>query len=247
MATPVGGNPQVGKVDAANIDTVLNGDQFYDDDSNPAPTEFNSPSGSVCDNKILDVKIDRGQLLSARELPSPLPGHQAPRPGPDRGGQRRERAATHRRSRPEAAERGRDLRQRDSRRELRPDRLGPLLQGRLRASELHGLPQSDAVGARSLDDGRRLRPERQRRGHLANAGAGGSRGRPELPPGLPGREPVLQHQHRHVSDGGPDVQSGHVGPCAVLLRDRQLDPDIPVGLQFIRGYSTNPSPGDPCA
>ena len=57
VATPVGGNPQVGKVDAAKIHTVLNGDQFYDDDSNPAPTEFNSPSGSVCDNKILDVKM----------------------------------------------------------------------------------------------------------------------------------------------------------------------------------------------
>jgi hypothetical protein len=57
VVTPVGGNPQVGKVDSSKIHTVLNGDKYSDDDSNPAPTEFNSPSGSVCDNRILDVKM----------------------------------------------------------------------------------------------------------------------------------------------------------------------------------------------
>jgi hypothetical protein len=50
-------NPQVGKVGTSQIHTVLNGDQWYDDDGNPAPAEFNSPSGSVCDARILDVKM----------------------------------------------------------------------------------------------------------------------------------------------------------------------------------------------
>jgi Putative Flp pilus-assembly TadE/G-like len=55
--TANGANPQVGGVPKSNVHTVLNGSDYYDDDSNPAPTEFNSPSGSVCDNRILDVKM----------------------------------------------------------------------------------------------------------------------------------------------------------------------------------------------
>lgn len=51
-------NPQVGDVPDASIHTVLNGSAWYDDDSNPTPTEFNDPANpSVCDARILDVKV----------------------------------------------------------------------------------------------------------------------------------------------------------------------------------------------
>ena len=51
-------NPQVGGVPDANIHSVLNGTAWYDDDSNPAPIEKNDPlNASICDAKILDVKV----------------------------------------------------------------------------------------------------------------------------------------------------------------------------------------------
>ena len=51
-------NPQIGHVPNASIHSVLNGSAWYDDDSNPAPIEKNSPlNPSVCDAKILDVKV----------------------------------------------------------------------------------------------------------------------------------------------------------------------------------------------
>ena len=50
-------NPQVGGVPNASIHTVLNGSNWYDDDSNLNPIQFNSPSGSVCNAKTLDVKV----------------------------------------------------------------------------------------------------------------------------------------------------------------------------------------------
>lgn len=50
-------NPQVGKVPDASVHSVLNGPQYYDDDSQPVPAEFTSPAGSVCDARILDVKL----------------------------------------------------------------------------------------------------------------------------------------------------------------------------------------------
>ena len=51
-------NPQIGRVPDASIHTVLNGTAWYDDDSNPAPVERNSPlNASVCDAKVLDVKV----------------------------------------------------------------------------------------------------------------------------------------------------------------------------------------------
>jgi len=61
-ATSPGLNPQVGKVSATKIHTVLNGSDYYDDDGNPAPSEFNDPpssgsNGALCDAKILDVKM----------------------------------------------------------------------------------------------------------------------------------------------------------------------------------------------
>ena len=55
--TSVGVNPQVGGVPSTNVHAVLNGTQWYDDDDQPSPGEFNSPSGSVCEAKILDVKV----------------------------------------------------------------------------------------------------------------------------------------------------------------------------------------------
>ena len=50
-------NAQVGGVPGADIHAVLNGPLWYDDDSNSAPSEFTDPSGSVCNAKILDVKM----------------------------------------------------------------------------------------------------------------------------------------------------------------------------------------------
>ena len=49
-------NPQVGGVDSSKIHAVLNGSDWYDDDSNPTPAEQNDPAGSICEAKILDVK-----------------------------------------------------------------------------------------------------------------------------------------------------------------------------------------------
>ena len=57
-ANPTGVNPQVGGVPAANIHTVLNANDWYDDDNTPqTPPEFVSPAGSVCEARILDVKV----------------------------------------------------------------------------------------------------------------------------------------------------------------------------------------------
>jgi hypothetical protein len=62
--TSPGENPQVGGVPSSKIHTVLNGTDWYDDDGNPAPTQWNSPSsnptggtGALCNSKILDVKL----------------------------------------------------------------------------------------------------------------------------------------------------------------------------------------------
>jgi hypothetical protein len=57
-------NPQVGGVPNSSIHSVLNGADWYDDDSNPFPTPFNSPpsnplssSGALCKALTLDVKV----------------------------------------------------------------------------------------------------------------------------------------------------------------------------------------------
>lgn len=56
--TPAGVNPQVGKVASSKIHTVLNATTWYDDDNIPQdPPQFVSPLGSVCEAKILDVKV----------------------------------------------------------------------------------------------------------------------------------------------------------------------------------------------
>jgi hypothetical protein len=49
-------NPQVGKVEGDQIHAVLNGPDYYDSDTNPTPSEWTDPSGSVCEAKVLDVK-----------------------------------------------------------------------------------------------------------------------------------------------------------------------------------------------
>ena len=50
-------NPQVGGVPGSNVHVVLNGSQWYDNDSNPFPLEQDSPlSTSICESKTLDVK-----------------------------------------------------------------------------------------------------------------------------------------------------------------------------------------------
>ena len=57
-STPEPNNPQIGGVPNSSIHTVLNGSAWYDDDSNPAPAERNSPlNASVCSANILDVKV----------------------------------------------------------------------------------------------------------------------------------------------------------------------------------------------
>ena len=49
-------NPQVGGVGASQIHAVLNGSNYYDDDSFASPVDQTSPTGSICEAKILDVK-----------------------------------------------------------------------------------------------------------------------------------------------------------------------------------------------
>lgn len=51
-------NPQVGDTTGADIHMVINGNNWFDDDSNPAPSENNdpAPNPTLCDSKILDVK-----------------------------------------------------------------------------------------------------------------------------------------------------------------------------------------------
>jgi hypothetical protein len=50
-------NPQVGGVTGSQIHAVLNGSNWYDDDSNPLPTERDDPQNpSICSANILDVK-----------------------------------------------------------------------------------------------------------------------------------------------------------------------------------------------
>lgn len=58
-------NPQIGKVRYDQIHAVLNGPSYYDADE-ALPTEKTSPSGTICEAKILDVK--------ATEQDSPLMG-----------------------------------------------------------------------------------------------------------------------------------------------------------------------------
>ncbi len=51
-------NPQLGGVGGTQIHAVLNGSDWYDDDSNPLPTEKNNPlNASICDAKTIDVKV----------------------------------------------------------------------------------------------------------------------------------------------------------------------------------------------
>ena len=50
-------NPQVGGVPDTSITTILNGDGWYDNDSNPFQGNFNSPTGPVCSTMTLDVKV----------------------------------------------------------------------------------------------------------------------------------------------------------------------------------------------
>ena len=73
--TPFNGttfNEQVGHVPGSKIHVVLNGSAFYDNDSNPLPTELNDPANaSICNSKILDVKVtedDTFPLLSVLPL-----------------------------------------------------------------------------------------------------------------------------------------------------------------------------------
>ena len=49
-------NPQIGDVPASNVHAVINGNAYWDDDAGSNPADDTSPSGSVCEAKILDVK-----------------------------------------------------------------------------------------------------------------------------------------------------------------------------------------------
>jgi hypothetical protein len=61
-------NPQVGHVPDSDIHSVLNGTEYYDDDTQTAPAEFTSPSGSVCEAKILDVKVTEDNAFPLASL-----------------------------------------------------------------------------------------------------------------------------------------------------------------------------------
>ena len=51
-------NPQVGGVPNSSIHTVINGDKWYDNDSNPSRRSTTCPTNpSVCASNVLDVKV----------------------------------------------------------------------------------------------------------------------------------------------------------------------------------------------
>ena len=52
-----GYNPQVGGVAANKVHAILNGSDWYDNDSNPGAADWTSPTGSVCQSSVLDVKV----------------------------------------------------------------------------------------------------------------------------------------------------------------------------------------------
>ena len=52
-----GYNPQVGGVSANKVHVILNGSDWYDNDSNPGAADWTSPTGSVCQSSVLDVKV----------------------------------------------------------------------------------------------------------------------------------------------------------------------------------------------
>ena len=60
-------NPQVGGVSANKVHVVLNGPDWYDNDSNPGATDWTSPTGSVCQSSVLDVKVTEDDSLPARQ------------------------------------------------------------------------------------------------------------------------------------------------------------------------------------
>ncbi|MGH7539412.1 MAG: Tad domain-containing protein [Gemmatimonadota bacterium] len=50
-------NPQVGGAETRNLHAVFNGPDYFDEDSNPTPSEGTSPAAaSICESKTLDVK-----------------------------------------------------------------------------------------------------------------------------------------------------------------------------------------------
>ena len=53
-------NPQIGDVAGDDIHVVINGNTYWDDDAGLNPADQTSPSGSVCEAKILDVKATEG-------------------------------------------------------------------------------------------------------------------------------------------------------------------------------------------
>jgi hypothetical protein len=57
-------NPQVGGVPNTNVHSVLNGPDWYDDDTNPAPTE-NRP---ICPGMVLDVKVTESNSFPLASL-----------------------------------------------------------------------------------------------------------------------------------------------------------------------------------
>jgi hypothetical protein len=50
-------NPQIGDTPGTSIHVVLNGADWWDDDAGLDPSDATSPAGSVCEAKILDVKV----------------------------------------------------------------------------------------------------------------------------------------------------------------------------------------------
>lgn len=50
-------NPQVGGVGADDIHAILNGTDWYDDDSNAGQPDNDGPTGSTCESMTLDVKL----------------------------------------------------------------------------------------------------------------------------------------------------------------------------------------------
>ena len=166
-----GYNEQVGDVPGDDVQVRLNANNWFDDDAGINPADFTTPSGGVCVAKELDVKATE---VNSFPLASILPlfpdlkrkarvqiqeSAETSGPGTTPSG----------RARAEAAQRCRHLRRRDTRRELRADSLGRVLQRRVRAAGQLELHYRHAVGARPLDDRQRL--GRQPGDHHLDAGS----------------------------------------------------------------------------
>ena len=216
-------NPQVGKVPNANIHTVLNGSDWYDDDSNPAPTSATSPAQRVdLRLQVLDVKVTEDNSFPLASLIPLFPDIKR-RARVESERPRASRDSAHRRPASEARERSGGLLQRVDGADLRRQ---VLLRGSCGVRRPSG-------GLGRVDDTRRCEPsmrvvgDRQRR--REDRASSSRRACGPRAAGALRREPHRVSRIRAGSDSPLNTSAARrPGPC-MLGRDRlRLDAERPV-------------------